>query len=246
MAERARAAFVRSAKVPRRAHDKVAATAAATAAATEPAVAAPRLASGGIRPGGAEVFVNTPPGLAGSGAGCNLGPGRRGEASPCPGLGLPSVTAHSGCGAPPSSALGKFALYIENVRGNTPLGQMAPHLIDNAVRDGRHRACLSRFRCSCHDLRIERDRYLPAAVKPARQHRTCLVCASDEVEDEHHFIFTCPLYHSLRFDYADLFSTDCHTVACFLSKNQDRVAKYIYTCTDLRRSATQMSLAGSE
>jgi hypothetical protein len=84
------------------------------------------------------------------------------------------------------------------------------------------------------------------AAKPHRHMRTCLICASPSVEDEHHFVFKCPLYDSLRFQFADLFSTNCHTIACFLSKNPDGVARYIYSCFELRRSTTHMSLAGSE
>ena len=143
-------------------------------------------------------------------------------------------------------AVNKFAHYVECVRGDTPLGRLPDYLVEGAVRDARHRACLSRFRCSCHDLRVERDRYLPEAVKPPRHMRTCLICASHAVEDEHHFIFDCPLYDTLRFQFADIFSTDCHTVACFLTKNPDRIAQYIYSCFELRRRTTHMSLAGSE
>ena len=140
----------------------------------------------------------------------------------------------------------KFALYMDRVRGELPLGQLAPHLALGAVHDARHRMCLSRFRCSAHPLRVESDRYLPEAIKPPRHLRTCLICSSDSVEDEHHFIFICPLYSGLRFEYADLFSTDSPTLDQFLSQeNQDRVARFVYACFDLRSQTTLMSLAGS-
>ena len=201
--------------------------------------ASPSASRGGIHTTGPAVSLDASCGMAGCGMGCSLGPGRREESSPCPGPGSPAASARSGCGPLPIRALGKFAWYLECVRGDTPLGQLAPHLADGAVRDARHRACLSRFRCSCHDLRIERDRYLPVAVKPPRHLRTCLLCASNHVEDEHHLVFICPLYDSLRLEFADLFSTDCHTVSCFLSQNQDRVAQFVYACSTLRCNATQ-------
>lgn len=145
-----------------------------------------------------------------------------------------------------ASSSNKFAFYLEHVRGDWPLGQMAPHLAVEAVQDDRHRSCLSRFRCSSHSLRVETDRHLPDAIKPARHHRTCLICASDSVEDEGHFIFSCPLYAGLRFDYADIFSTDCQTLEQFLSHpNQDRIAQFVYACFKLRSQTTLMSLAGS-
>ena len=144
-----------------------------------------------------------------------------------------------------AAAANKFESYLECVRGDTPLGELAPHLFEGAVRDGRHRASLNRFRCSCHDLRIERDRYLPAAAKPPRHMRTCLMCASSSVEDEQHMVFHCPLYAPVRFEFADLFSTS-HNLDSFLNQNQDRVAQFVYTCSELRRDAAQLSLAGSE
>ena len=169
------------------------------------------------------------------------------------GAGLHGSAGRDGCachvaGAAPTGrpqAATKFAQYLEVVRGDAPLGQLAPHLCQHAVRDERHRACLSRFRCSAHALRVERDRHLPAAVKPPRHLRTCLICASDNVEDEGHFIFHCPLYDSLRLQYADLFSTVCLDVSSFLSQDQDKIARFLYACFELRSSATQMSLAGS-
>ena len=131
----------------------------------------------------------------------------------------------------------KFAQYLEYFRGELPLGQLAPHLDLGAVHDTRHRICLSRFRCSAHHLRVERDRYLPEAIKPPRHLRTCLFCCSASVEDEHHFIFHCALYSSLRFEYADLFSTDC--LREFLSQpNQDRVAQFVHACSKLRSQTT--------
>ena len=170
------------------------------------------------------------------------------------GAGLHGSASRDGCACHPVGAAparqpmpgNKLAYYLECVRGDTPLGEMAPYLVQGAVRDARHRTCLSRFRCSSHDLRVERDRHLPAANKPARNMRTCLLCASSSVEDEHHFIFDCPLYASTRFKFADLFSTDCHTVACFLTKSPDRVAQFLYSCSELRRRTAHMSLAGSD
>ena len=170
------------------------------------------------------------------------------------GAGLHGGASRDGCACHPAGlalahqpvAGSKFAYYLGHIRGDTPLGQMPSYLLVDEVPDARHRICLTRFRCSSHDLRVERDRYLPAAVKPPRHMRTCLICASQSVEDEHHFIFECPLYDSLRFKFSDLFSTDCSTVHSFLDQSQDRVAEYLYSCFELRRRTAYMSLAGSD
>ena len=130
----------------------------------------------------------------------------------------------------------KFGFYLEHVRGDTPLGELAPHLFEGAVRNQEHRASLIRFRCSAHDLRVERDRYLPAAAKPPRHLRTCLHCGCTKVEDEHHAVFVCPLYESLRFSHAELFATPHCLTAFLLQERQDRVASYIHSSYSLRRT----------
>ncbi len=44
----------------------------------------------------------------------------------------------------------KFAQYLQCVRRDTPLGELPEYLVEGAVRDARHHACLSRFRYACH------------------------------------------------------------------------------------------------
>ena len=151
-------------------------------------------------------------------------------------LHTPAATATAATAAAAATATNKFALYMECVRGDTPLGELASHLFDGAVRDSQHRASLIHFRCSAHNLRVERDRHLPGAVRPPRHLRTCLHCASSAVEDERHMVFDCPLYAHLRFEFADLFSTSpSHHLSSFLlQENQDRVAQFVHSCYTLR------------
>ncbi len=60
-------------------------------------------------------------------------------------------------------------------------------------------------------------------------------------------VFHCPMYDHLRFKYADLFPPDLpHSIACFLSQDQIRVASFIHDCQVLRSQHAFMSLAGSE
>ena len=116
-----------------------------------------------------------------------------------------------------------------------------------SMYDPNRRIALTRFRTSCHDLRIERERYLPRAIQAPTHERTCLFCASPAIEDESHMAVHCPIYDHLRFEYADLFPPDLPTsIPCFLSQDQNRVASFINDCHVLRRRNTCMSLAGSE
>jgi hypothetical protein len=62
------------------------------------------------------------------------------------------------------------------------------------------RRCLARFRCSSHNLAIERGR----AIGVNRSERYCLYCQLLDVkvvEDEFHFVCMCPLYADLRARY---------------------------------------------
>jgi hypothetical protein len=148
--------------------------------------------------------------------------------------------------SPPPAPTSKFAYYMHCIRGDLPLSQPAPHLLEPDIPPA-HRNALSRFRTSCHDLRIERERYLPPAIKAPFSERTCLCCASPALEDELHMVFHCPIYDHLRFEYADLFSTDLPpSIPSFLSQNQTRVAAFIHDCHIVRRRNACMSLAGSE
>ena len=116
-----------------------------------------------------------------------------------------------------------------------------------SMYDPNRRIALTRFRTSCHDLRIERERYLPRAIQAPTHERTCLLCASPAIEDETHMVFHCPIHDHLRFEYADLFPPDLPTsIPCFLSQDQNRVASFINDCHVLRRRNACMSLAGSE
>jgi hypothetical protein len=144
-----------------------------------------------------------------------------------------------------NSQTNKFAYYLHHIRGDLPLNKPAPHL--HEVPDIKHRTSLSRFRTSCHDLRIERERYKPTPLKSPLLERSCLLCASPAIEDETHMVFHCPIYAHLRFSHADLFPPDLpHSIACFLSQDQTRVASFIYECQVLRSQHACMSLAGSE
>ncbi len=67
-------------------------------------------------------------------------------------------------------AVNKSAQYFQCGRRDTSLGEMPEYLVEGALRDARHRACLRRFRCSCHELRVESDRYLSEAAKATSTH----------------------------------------------------------------------------
>ena len=172
-------------------------------------------------------------------------PAAAASAAPPPLTPLPAPSTPSPAPSPSAPSTNKFAYYLHCIRGDLPLSLPAPHLLE--VTHPAHRTALSRFRTSCHDLRIERERYLPQAIRAPLQERTCLQCCSLAIEDETHMVFHCPIYDHLRFEYADLFPTHLPpSIPCFLSQDQTRVAAFIHDCHILRRRNACMSLAGSE
>ena len=89
----------------------------------------------------------------------------------------------------------RMEVYKRMVRGWTGPEQvtvatytMAPHLRNLMPR--RRLRALSGLRAGSHLLRVETDRYLNP--RPERAARTCRLCESGCVEDEHHVIFRCP------------------------------------------------------
>ena len=63
------------------------------------------------------------------------------------------------------------------------------------VKNVKHRIALSRLRLSCHQLMIEKGRHLRPRLE--RFERKCPNC-KNAVEDECHFITSCPLYSTGR------------------------------------------------
>jgi hypothetical protein len=67
----------------------------------------------------------------------------------------------------------------------------------SCIEDPYIRKEVTCFRISAHSLRIEIGRY----KNIDRDKRTCLICNSDEIEDEFHFMMACPEYRDLRIKY---------------------------------------------
>jgi len=64
------------------------------------------------------------------------------------------------------------------------------------IRDERHRKAFTRLRLHSHDLAIETGRRM--RPKTPRPLRLCVYCNANQIEDEIHFLISCPLYQNLR------------------------------------------------
>ena len=67
----------------------------------------------------------------------------------------------------------------------------------------KNRKVITRWRFSCHSLRIETGRY--HRPKIPRNERNCTIC--NEIEDEHHAIFVCAAHAFIRLRYTNILST---------------------------------------
>ena len=65
----------------------------------------------------------------------------------------------------------------------------------SVVKNHKHRIALSRLRLTSHQLMIEKGRHQKPALP--RSERKCPFCKNC-IENECHFITTCPLYHMAR------------------------------------------------
>jgi hypothetical protein len=66
---------------------------------------------------------------------------------------------------------------------------------------------LTRFRLSCHHLAVETGRWRSVDI----DHRTCQLCGSGAVQDEHHVLFACPALLHIRNTYPVLFGNNRFT-----------------------------------
>ena len=71
------------------------------------------------------------------------------------------------------------------------------HVIYDSFLPENLRITITRWRLSCHNLKIETGRREPYIVRHLRH---CLNCG--DLEDESHALFSCPLYASSRRKYA--------------------------------------------
>ena len=103
----------------------------------------------------------------------------------------------------------------------------------------KYRKALSKIRLSSHDLNIKTGRHRHIE----RSERKCLVCDTNDIEDEFHFILTCPLYENIRKVYIKMYFYRNPSMYKFIQllKNENmthlkNLAKYIIEAFKLREA----------
>ena len=93
------------------------------------------------------------------------------------------------------------------------------------IKNISHRKAVSRFRLSNHSLMIEKGRH--SRPRTERSERKCFVC-KNEIEDETHFLITCPLYRENR---KILFDT-CRKNCLYFDSDLNDKQKFIFIMTN--------------
>ena len=102
----------------------------------------------------------------------------------------------------------------------------------------KFRISLSKLKCSVHNLNVEVGRHNGIAY----EQRLCILCDKMEIEDEFHFVMSCPVYQQLRNVFLpniDIESTTINSFySLFNSSEQEvlRLAKYIYNAFIIREN----------
>ena len=104
------------------------------------------------------------------------------------------------------------------------------------------RQALCKFRCSDHTLLIEIGRHKGLAV----EERKCEMCTLRLVEDEIHFLITCPAYDNLRTTLLALSNVDCLPASLQFSKIMSStdpiimhaLAKFIFDANSFKRASS--------
>lgn len=87
-----------------------------------------------------------------------------------------------------------------------------------------HRVSLTKLRLGAHSLRIQTGKYENGGTPIPVEHRTCLVCKTNAIEDEQHFLMCCQGYHDIRRDFHSIVK---RVDNCFEALNDHDKIKYI-------------------
>ena len=114
----------------------------------------------------------------------------------------------------------------------------APYL--STLKNFKSRRLVSRFKRGCYGP-VDTDQFKPAEQRVDREQRFCPVCATDTAEDEHHFVFDCPAYCSIRDRFTAIFWGPAPTLSSFFTLHDHRIiAKFLHECSTHRSSVLEV------
>jgi len=109
--------------------------------------------------------------------------------------------------------------------------------IYNSFINDYFRKIITRWRLSNHKLKIETGRYSRPVIP--REDRICSICFI--LEDEHHAVFVCPAYESIRSKYYRLFSNN-NDITSILSPSSEFIIETAQLLYDIEQIRKDLSL----
>ena len=102
----------------------------------------------------------------------------------------------------------------------------------------RERSVLAQFRLGILPIRIETGRFIGEKVED----RLCRMCNQNQIENEIHFLFHCPLYNDIRLDVLSCLSidtisskTDNDKLYLLMNNYPRKTAKYLISSLERRK-----------
>ena len=109
------------------------------------------------------------------------------------------------------------------------------------VNNTKHRIALTRLRCSAHRLHIEEGRFRNRNTN--RNDRLCNKCNMQAIENEYHFLMTCPFYRDIRREilprYYNVWPSQQKFISLMTTTQQSilrKLSKYVYMAFELRNN----------
>ena len=116
--------------------------------------------------------------------------------------------------------------------------ELSPYL--TKIVNRKHRNALAKLRLSSHNLKIESGRHTSTRARIARENRKCIICNSNDIEDEFHFVLICPVFNDIRRIYMKRYYTKNPSMFKFLQllnsggKQLNNLALYVTKAFKLR------------
>ena len=113
--------------------------------------------------------------------------------------------------------------------------QLEPYVTMNITK--QERSLMAQFRCGILPLRVETGCYRNEPL----QERYCVLCKSNSIEDEKHFIFQCKFYENNRISFFHCINLDKYLdetvkLNIIMEKHQRQTAKYLNLIYSVRQS----------
>ena len=124
------------------------------------------------------------------------------------------------------------------IRYRTLIGFSDASILYNSTLIDSKRKIITRWRLSCHKLKIETGRY--TKPKTPREHRTCAIC--EVLDDEYHALFQCKAHRLIRRKYNELLSIHNNVKEILNPKTVESATKIASYLTEIEENMKNLEM----